>query len=141
MIRKNKWIIIGAVLWTVTLFFFSPSSAIDMSEGKWEHTVEVKMEGMQGVPVMPFTTTQCMTKKNLVPCERNCTIDEEKITGNKIVWKKKCIEKGSVTESEGEITYNGTTYSGTMNTKITDKRGQVMNSTMKMKGRRIGDCN
>ena len=138
MIRKNKWIVFGAVFWTVTLFFFSPSSAVDMSEGKWEHTIEVQMEGM---PSMPFTTTQCMTKKNLVPCERNCKIDEEKITGNKIVWKKKCIEKSSVTESEGEITYNGTTYSGTMNTKMTEKGGQVMNSTVKMKGRRIGDCN
>ena len=141
MIRKNKWIIVGAVLSAVTLFLFSPSLAVDMSEGKWEHTVEVKMEGMPGPPVMPFTTTQCMTQKDLVPCERNCTIDEEKITGNKIVWKKKCIEKGSVTGSEGEITYNGTTYSGTMKTKITEKRGQVINSTMKMKGRRIGDCN
>jgi hypothetical protein len=141
MIRKNKWIIVGAVLSAVTLFLFSPSLAVDMSEGKWEHTVEVKMEGMPGAPVMPLTTTQCMTQKDLVPCERNCTIDEEKITGNKIVWKKKCIEKSSVTESEGEITYNGTTYSGTMKTKITEKRGQVINSTMKMKGRRIGDCN
>jgi hypothetical protein len=138
MIRKNKWILFGAVLSAVTLFFINPSLAIDMSEGKWEHTIEVQMEGM---PSMPFTTTQCMTKKNLVPCERNCTIDEEKITGNKIAWKKKCIEKSAVTESEGEITYNGTTYSGSMNTKIKDKRGAVMNSMMKMKGRRIGDCN
>ncbi len=145
MIRKNKWIIIGAVFWTVMLFFFSPSSAIDMSEGKWEHTVEVKMEGMPGAPVMPLTTTQCMTQKDLVPKssdkDANCTTLEQKITGNKVVWKTKCIEKGSVTESEGEITYNGTTYTGTMKTKITEKRGQVMNSTMKMKGRRIGDCN
>ena len=64
---KNRWIIIGAVLWAVTLFFFSPSSAIDMSEGKWEHTGEVKMEGMPGVPAMPFTNTQCMTQKELIP--------------------------------------------------------------------------
>jgi len=138
MIRINKWIIFGAVLWTITLFLISLSSAIDMSEGRWEHTVEVQMEGM---PSMPFTTTQCMTQKDLVPREKNCTILEEKITGNKVVWKVKCIEKDSVTESEGEIIYSGITYSGTMKTKITEKRGQVMNSTMKMKGRRIGDCN
>ena len=94
------------MLGAVALFSFSPSSAVDMSEGKWEHTVELQMDGM---PNMPFTTTQCMTKENLGPCERNCTIDEEKVTGNKIMWKKKCIEKDSVTESEGEITYDGTT--------------------------------
>jgi hypothetical protein len=116
-----------------------------MSEGKWEHTMEMKMEGMPGVPAMPFTNTQCMTRQDLVPKssekDANCTIPEQKITGNKVVWKAKCIEKGSVSESEGEITYSGTTYSGTQRIRITEKSGQVMNTTMKMKGRRIGDCN
>ena len=66
---------------------------------------------------------------------------EQKVTGNKIAWKAKCTEKGSVTESGGEILYSGTTYSGNQRTKITEKNGQVMNSTAKMKGRRIGECN
>ena len=86
-----------------------------------------------------------MTKKDLIPKnsdkDANCTVLEQKITGNKVVWKAKCIEKGSVTESEGEITYNGTTYSGTQKAKITEKGEQVMTTTVKMKGRRLGDCN
>jgi hypothetical protein len=125
-------------------FVSTPVRAIDMKEGMWEHTMEVKMEGMSGVPAMPFTTTKCMKKKDLVPQssenKENCKILEQKITGNKVVWKAKCTEKDSVIESEGDITYNGTTYSGSQKTKITEKGGQVMTSTAKMKGRRIGDC-
>jgi hypothetical protein len=127
-----------------SFFVSTPVRAIDMQEGMWEHTMEVKMEGMPGVPAMPFTTKQCMTKKDLVPQssenKENCKILEQKITGNKVVWKAKCTEKNSVIESEGEITYSGTSYSGTQKTKITEKGGQVMTSTTKMKGRRIGDC-
>ena len=144
MTRKNGWIILGAVVWALTLSSPIPSWAIDMSEGKWEHTMEMKMEGMP-VPPMPMTTTQCMSQKDLVPKssdkDANCKILEQKVTGNKVVWKVKCVEKDSVTESEGEITYSGTTYSGTQKMKITEKSGQVMNATMKMKGRRIGSCN
>jgi hypothetical protein len=57
-----------------------------------------------------------------------------------VVWKARCLEKDSVIESEGDITYNGATYSGNLKTKITEKGGQTMTSTAKMKGRRIGDC-
>jgi len=134
----------GIVICIGIFFVSTPVRAIDMKEGMWEHTMEVKMEGMPGVPAMPFTTTQCMTKKDLVPQssenKENCKILEQKITGNKVVWKAKCTEKNSVIESEGEVTYSGTSYSGSQKTKITEKGGQVMTSTAKMKGRRIGDC-
>lgn len=45
-----------------------------------------------GVPSMPFTSTQCMTEKDLVPKrsnkDANCTILEQKITGNKVLGKQ-----------------------------------------------------
>ena len=143
---KTKYLRIplGIMLCVGAFFVSTPVRAIDMMEGMWEQTMEVKMEGMPGVPAMPFTTTQCMTKKDLVPQSSenkgNCKVLEQKITGNKVVWKAKCTEKDSVIESEGDITYNGTTYSGSQKTKITEKGGGVMNSTAKMEGRRLGDC-
>ncbi len=137
-------LLLGIIFCIGVFFVCTPVRAVDMMEGMWEHTMEVKMEGMSGVPAMPFTTTKCMTKKDLVPQasenKDNCKILEQKATGNKVVWKARCIEKDSVIESEGDITYNGTTYSGSQKTKITEKGGQVMTSTAKMKGRRIGDC-
>ena len=143
---KGKYLCLslGIMLCAGVLFVATKARAIDMMEGMWEHTMEVKMEGMSGVPAMPFSTTHCMTKKDLVPQSSenkgNCKILEQKTTGNKVVWKARCIEKDSVIESEGDITYNGTTYSGSQKTKITEKGGQAMTSTTKMKGRRIGDC-
>ncbi len=38
--------------------FIVPAGAIDIKEGKWELTMEMKMEGMPGVPAMSFTNTQ-----------------------------------------------------------------------------------
>ena len=144
MKRKSWGFTLGAMLCGGAFCVFTPVWAVDMKEGMWEHAMEVKMEGMPGVPAMPFTTTQCMTKKDLVPKssenEGNCKILEQKTIGNKVVWKARCLEKDSTIESEGDITYNGTTYSGTQKTKITEKGGQTMTSTAKMKGRRIGDC-
>jgi len=144
MKTKCLYLILSMMVCMGAFFVSTPVRAIDMKEGMWEHTMEVKMEGMSGVPAMPFTTKQCMTKKDLVPQssenKENCKILEQKITGNKVVWKAKCTEKDSVIESEGDVTYNGTTYSGSQKTKITEKGGQVMTSTAKMKGRRIGDC-
>ena len=143
---KGKYLCLslGMMLCAGVLFVATKARAIDMMEGMWEHTMEVKMDGMSGVPAMPFTTTKCLTKKDLVPQssenKENCKILEQKTTGNKVVWKARCIEKDSVIESEGDITYNGTTYSGSQKTKITEKGGQAMTSTTKMKGRRIGDC-
>ncbi len=137
-------LILSTMLCAGSFFVSTPVRAVDMMEGMWEHTMEVKMEGMAGVPAMPFTTTHCMTKKDLVPQssenKQNCKILEQKAIGNKVVWKIRCVEKDSVVESQGDITYNGTTYSGNQKTKITEKGGQVMTSTAKMKGRRLGDC-
>jgi hypothetical protein len=135
---------LGAMLCGGAFLILTPVWAVDMKEGMWEHTMEVKMEDVPSVPPMPFTTTQCMTKKDPVPKssekDGNCKVIEQKITGNKVVWKAKCNEKDSVIETEGNITYSGTTYSGSQKTKITEKGGQSMTSTAKMKGRRIGEC-
>ena len=141
---RHLCVTLGIVLGVGVVFISTPVRAVDMKEGMWEHTMEVKMEGMPGAPVMPFTTTKCVTKKDLVPQssekKENCKILEQKATGNQVVWKARCTEKDSVIESEGEITYSGSGYSGVQKTKITEKGGQVMTSTAKMKGRRIGDC-
>ena len=133
-----------ALLCGGVFFFLTPLWAVDLKEGMWEHIIEVKMEDVPAVPPMPFTTTQCMTRKDPVPRnsekEGNCKVIEKKIAGNKVAWKARCIEKDSVIDTEGNITYGGTTYSGSQKTKITEKGGQTMTSRAKMKGRRIGEC-
>jgi hypothetical protein len=143
--RKNfMFLFLAAFLCLGGFLISKPAQAIDMKEGLWEINMEMKMEGIPGAPTMPFTTKQCLTQKDLVPQSSekkdNCKVLDQKIIGNKVIWKARCTERGSVMESEGEITYTGAAYSGTQKTKITEKSGEVMNSVTKMKGRRVGDC-
>lgn len=114
-----------------------------MQEGKWESTMQMTMEGMQ-FSIPSFKTTQCVTKEDLVPKtsekEENCKRINYKVVGNTVVWKVECVDKGTKTESEGEITYSGSSYKGTMRGKITEKGGETRNFSMKLAGRRIGEC-
>ncbi len=134
----------------VVSFGFVPSlsaAEVNMQEGNWETTMEMKMEGMP-FPMPPVTSkvTQCITKKDLVPKtakkDQKCDVKEQKITGNKVTWKMICVDKNGTMEGQGEITYAGNSYQGTVKNKMIkkDKPGQAMTSTMKMNGRRLGAC-
>jgi len=114
------------IMLCIGAFFVSTPVRGGRHEGRYVGAYDGSQDGGYArAPVMPFTTTKCMTKKDLVPQSSekkdNCKILEQKATGNKVVWKARCTEKDSVIESEGEITYSGTTYSGSQKTKITEK--------------------
>jgi hypothetical protein len=116
-----------------------------VQEGEWETTVNMKMEGM-AFSIPPVTTKQCVTKDNLVPNvspqgkKDTCTNKDQKVSGNKVTWSGTCVDKGQKSEYEGEITYSGSSYQGTMNFKITEKSGETMSMAATMTGRRIGEC-
>jgi hypothetical protein len=142
---KRKWIFLAMVFLMVTAAAGQGrAAAVNMQEGEWENTVEMKMEGMP-FAIPPVKTTQCMTKEDYVPKQKegkgNCTVKNQKVTGNKVTWSQECIdESGAKTEAQGEITYSGSSYKGTMSMKTRDESGEVMTSTAVMNGRRIGAC-
>jgi hypothetical protein len=118
-------------------------AAVNVHEGKWENTFDMKVEGVSFA--MPqVKTTQCMTKDDLVPKgkekEEKCKMKNQKISGNTVKWTMDCVEEGMKTESEGQITYTGDSYKGTMRMKMTDKSGKTTLGTAAMSGRRIGAC-
>ncbi len=124
--------------------------AVDMTEGNWETTIEFKMD-MPGMPAemmrpMKFTHTQCLTKKDMVPDtsqeNQSCKMKDQEVIGNKVTWKMECEDKETRTEGQGEITYSGTGYKGTMKAKMTQKKkgDQPMIVDYKLSGRRLGDC-
>ena len=119
------------------------AAGINAQEGEWESTMEMKMEGLP-FPIPPVTTKHCVTKENVVPKasekDEKCKVKDQRIVGNKVTWSVECIDKDGKTESQGEITYSGNSYKGTMKTRMTDKGGQTMVSTGTMTGRRIGEC-
>lgn len=134
----------------VIVFIIIPIAVIakvNMQEGNWETTMESKMEGMP-FPMPPVTSrvTQCITKKDLVPKtagkDQMCGIKDQKVSGNKVFWRMVCVDKKGIMEGQGEITYAGNSYQGTVKTRMTTKERpiEVMTSTMKMQGCRLGTC-
>lgn len=136
------WVLSGA-LFFVMVSFGTLSSAAPINEGKWEVTTEVVMEGMP-FKMPPTKTTQCITKENMVPRNSgkngSCKVLDQRVSGSKVSWRVKCVDSHGTTDGEGEITYSGETYKGTMNTKMTDKTGKTQSMKAKYTGRRIGDC-
>ncbi len=124
--------------------------AVDMKEGNWETTIEFKMD-IPGMPAemmkpMKFTHTNCLTKKDMVPNtaqkDQTCMMKDQKMIGNKVSWKVECEDKEAKTEGQGEITYSGTSYKGTMKAKMIQKEkgAQPMTVDYKLAGRWLGDC-
>lgn len=137
----------------VLLLIITPSAVFsavpNMQEGKWENTIEMKME----MPVMPFamppmtfTTIQCLTKKDIVPDtaqkDQKCEIKDQKIIGDKVTWRVQCVDENGTLDGRGEITYSGNSYAGFIQMKSIpkEKGAQPMNMSYKLKGLRIGDC-
>jgi hypothetical protein len=119
---------------------------VNMKEGKWEISGEMKLEGMPfPMPPVPVKFEQCLTKKDMVPMKReknqDCKTPDVKTDGSTVTWSTECKDKNGVTESTGTATYKGDVFTSTMHTKTTNAKGSKTESTMKMSGKRIGDCN
>ena len=50
------------------------------------------------------------------------------------------MDKEATMEGEGEVTYSGSSYKGTMAMKMIEKSGKAQNMKMNLSGRRIGEC-
>lgn len=125
-------------------------------DGKWEVTTQIEMAGMpagRGMPAM--TTTQCITKEQAadpqksVPqppqrggAQSDCKVSDFKTVGNKVNWTIKCTTPQAV-DGTGEVTYGTDTYEGLMTMNMQMARGgqtTPMQMTIKMNGKRLGDC-
>lgn len=119
-------------------------------DGKWEVTMQMEMTGMPA-KMPPFTTEQCVTKEQLSDPQRavpqqpqrgggqtDCKYEDYKVTGSKVTWTMKCTTPQPMTGT-GEITYTDNAYNGVMKMNM-ERGGQPMQMTMKMTGKRIGDC-
>jgi len=117
----------------------------NISEGMWEITSKSRMEGLPyPMPEMSFKMKQCLTKEDFIPKtkekEENCKITDKKISGNNVKWTVRCEDNGETSVSEGDITYTGSSYKGTIKTTVTDKNGSVMKMNSEMTGKMIGPC-
>ena len=102
----------------------------------WEDTIEMNLPGF---PARPQVHKRCSARGvDAVPMadkDNNCTLTDVKRSGGTMSWKMRCAGDPPTTGS-AEMVYEGTErYRGTM---TMNAEGRTM--TMKMSGRRIGEC-
>ena len=145
MTMKGVQVYISAVVFVICTAGAARRSeaAVNMHEGEWETTVEMKIKGVPCV-MPPIKTKQCITNDNMVPQQKegnkNCSIKSRQVIGNKVIWTAGCFDRDSTTEMQGEITYSGDSYNGNITVKERDRSGRVIVCTGVLTGRRIGDC-
>ncbi|MCP3952554.1 MAG: DUF3617 family protein [Desulfobacterales bacterium] len=114
-------------------------SDINFKPGKWEITSKMEMAGGMNMP--SHTSTQCMSRDNIVPQDtqpgQECVVTETKTTGNTITWTMACKGQQGDMKGVGKITYDGDTFEGEMVMSMSMANMKIIN---KMRGRRIGDC-
>lgn len=114
-------------------------SADSIREGYWEVTSQTEMPGMP-MKIPASTIKHCYTKedvkdqKKVIARDKNCTLTDYKVSGNKVTWAMKCTGE-SVGTFNGETVFSKDAYTSTMKMK-----SQGHNMTVKVKGRRVGEC-
>jgi hypothetical protein len=138
---KRSIACLAAVLWLAAGDLCQAAPALQ--EGMWETTMETSMEGLPfAIPPTVVKSKQCLTKKDMIPRDENqkdCTVTKQKISGNKASWEFVCNQDGSKMTGRGEVSYTGTTSSGTSTTTM-DSEGRQMTAITKFKGKRLGPC-
>jgi hypothetical protein len=120
-------------------------------DGKWEVTTQMEMAGMPAGRGMPATTTtQCITKEQADDPQKfaaqppgrggqnDCKVSDYKVDGNKVTYSMKCTTPQEMTAA-GEMVYGDNKYDGVVKMSMS-RGGQTLDMTMKMTGKRLGDC-
>jgi len=91
-----KWLSMGILMGLVILCStVYAGSELNMEDGMWEITSQVKMQGMT---IPPMTFSQCITKDNAVPQtnspgQDDCEVSDMKTIGSTVSWSVVCGEK------------------------------------------------
>lgn len=115
-------------------------AADGIRDGLWEITSSMEMPGMP-MKMKPTVMKHCYSKadvadrkKVIASRDKNCTVTDMKNSGNKVTWTMKCTGQNAGTMT-GETIFSGDSYASVMKMNA---QGHKM--TMKVKGKRLGNC-
>lgn len=116
---------------------------VDLEEGLWEITTQIKMPGMP-IQMPPMKTTQCIDQDDLVPQtsqpdqpDQQCEIANMTIDGNTVTYDMVCAAQGNTMKGHSSITYSKDRMQGKMTVSM-EPSNMTMNYTLS--GKRIGNC-
>jgi len=127
---------------SVAFFIFSGLAIAgpNVKEGLWEMTVKMELPSIS-MMLPPVVKTECLSKDKLIPktgkvenCQE-CKISNVDIQGNTVKWHEECDSPEGKVIVDGEIVYNGDSYSGVI--KIKQGNMDIIN---RISGKRIGPC-
>ena len=135
-------VVVGLVVFAAVAIAQTP-----IRPGRWEVTMQMSMAGSP-VQMPEMKTTQCVTPDQIkdpasaLPnagpqgrgAKSDCKVQDYKVSGNTAAWKMVCTMPQPMTTS-GEMTFTDDSYNGTMKTDT--PQGAM---TMKIAGKRLGDC-
>ena len=134
----NRFSRLGLLASATLLFGSTPWLAADEQPGElWETTSQPEMEGMpMKMPVQ--TVRQCLAKgwSHAPPgADPSCATTNFERTGNRATWMIQCTGQMAMS-GMGEISFEGTdAFSGAIKMS-----GQGVSMTVKLSGKKIGDC-
>jgi hypothetical protein len=116
----------------------------NVREGQWDTTIKVEMPGMP-MDVPPFTTSSCITKKDLVPKAQqpgqDCKTLKQEVKGDTVEWTVQCKDASGMTmDGAGSAVYKGDTYSGEMTLTMSGAGHPSIQMKYTLNGKRTGDC-
>lgn len=130
-------------VFAVLLILALPAAALaadGMREGLWEISTAMEMPGMP-MKMKPTVMKHCYTKadvadrKSMIASrDKSCQVTDMKNSGNKVTWTMKCTGENAGTMT-GETVFGNDSYASVMKMNT---QGHKM--TMKVKGKRLGDC-
>jgi hypothetical protein len=118
-----------------------------MRPGRWDTTMQMQMAGSP-IQMPEMKSSRCVTPEDAKDPSRSlptgpegrggqksdCKMADYKTSGNTVTWKMVCSQPQAMT-STGEMTFTDDSYTGTM--KMDSPQGPM---TMKLSGKRVGDC-
>lgn len=140
MVREAAAVV---VIISLMIFLAVPVWGYDIKPGQYEITSKVEMPGLPPDLVPAQTITQCLTEEEPVPSKgdggEDCRITEMNQKGNTITWQMQCNQMGEKLTSYGQMTYEGSGFSGQTTTRM-GAQGNDMVITTRITGKRLGDC-
>ena len=106
-------------------------------------TSKIEIEGMP-MPMPSQATEVCAPKEQaseaMVPHDKNCTVSDYRVAGNKSTFRMTCTGKEAMTATGEFERLSAEGYRGRMQMK-SDMEGEPMDMTMTFEGKRLRDCN
>jgi hypothetical protein len=122
---------------------------VEVQAGEWKTRVVIQRE-VPGLDVamepISYTTTQCLTAKDLVPNtqgpNQKCEVFEPKRVANNLRWTLRCTDADGEVVGAGEVTFEATRYTGGARASKTptDKNALPVALSYQLEGERVGAC-